>query len=184
VPSRSHFSVLTQDDISFYGKSRIGESLEHPYGSGPWSFLLAEFGRWTQDVKVEIETPDIWEELREGNELFSVAPQQDLPNTPFTEIELAQIAQQLRKIKAYIKESRSLSEEKTALLEARFDEAEEASRRTGRKDWFFLFGGVLLSLILSAVVPPDLLLHIFAMTAHGLGHLFGGEAPRELPPET
>jgi hypothetical protein len=80
-----------------------------------------------------------------------------------------------------VKRTYSLSVEQVKHVEQRFDQAEDASRRLGRKDWFLLFLGTVSSLILPALVPPEVVQHIFIAAAHGLGHLFGYEPPPGLP---
>ena len=62
----------------------------------------------------------------------------------------------------------------------RLDEAEEASHRMGRKDWLMTFLGILLTLIVTGLVTPEMVQHMLAMALHGIGHLFG---LRDGPPE-
>jgi hypothetical protein len=92
--------------------------------------------------------------------------------------ELAQISGQLSEIKRYIRETKALSSEQVAHVEARLDQAEEASHRMGRKEWVLLFGGAVLALILTDTITPDVAQHILSMALHGLAHLFveGGAA--------
>lgn len=52
------------------------------------------------------------------------------------------------------------------------------------KDWLLLFGGSVLSLILTDIVTPRVAEHIFTMVIHGLSHLFaGGNEPPQIPPQ-
>ena len=67
-------------------------------------------------------------------------------------------------------------------IEARLDEAEEASRRIGRKDWLMAFNGAVFSLILTDLLPAQAAEHILVMTLAGLGHLFGIGSPPQLLP--
>ena len=147
-----------------------------------WGSAKRAFKYWLHDVQEETDTPDLWEELRKGSALISESASPDLANTPFTVPEQEQISAQLKEIRAQVSELCSLTAEQSARMEERFDQAEEASRRLGRKDWILLFGGALLSLVVSAVVPPGVLQHVLAMTAQRLGHLFGG-GPPQLPPQ-
>jgi hypothetical protein len=161
-------------------EAKIGNS-ETLHLPDSWLDVKFEFGRWLDDVKVELDTPDLWEELRRGSELLSLGLHRDLANAPFSPTEQAQIAQQLTEIKQYVKKNCELTSEQTARIDLRFDDAEEASRRLGRKDWILLFGGALFGLVLSAVVPPEVMQHVLIMTEQGLRHLFGG-GPPQLPP--
>jgi hypothetical protein len=177
------FFFISNDGLQFRTDPQVGAASGLSAICSRWQDVMREFTRWVRDVRVESETPDLWEELRRGNEFLSNMAQDDLDNSPFAPAEQAQIATQLKEIKTYIAELRSLSAGQAARLESRFDEAEEASRRLGRKDWILLFGGALFSLVLSAVVPPEVLQHVLTMTEQGLRHLFGG-GPPQLPPET
>jgi hypothetical protein len=69
-------------------------------------------------------------------------------------------------------------------LEERLDEAEEATRRIGRKDWRLLFLGVMLTLIVTALIPPEVVQHLLTTALDGLDHIFGGGRRPQLPPMT
>jgi hypothetical protein len=94
-------------------------------------------------------------------------------NDRFTVAEQYQVARQLRMIRESLKQNFNLSAEQMRRVEDRLDEAEDASRRLGRKDWILLFSGAVFSLILADIVTPDVAQHILIITTHGLGHLFG-----------
>ena len=68
-------------------------------------------------------------------------------------------------------------------MDARLGQAEQASRRLGRKDWLMLFNGAVFSLILTDLITPQTAQQVIMLTVHGLGHLFGiGAPPPHLPP--
>ena len=70
-------------------------------------------------------------------------------------------------------------------VEARFDEAEEAARRIGRKDWLLLFCGVMFTVIVTGLLHPGAVHHIILMAIQSLDHLLsGGGRPPDLPPIT
>jgi hypothetical protein len=182
-PSRSTFQINSLTGSSFGVISKIGD-VSWPYLDRiEWSDVVREFMEWVGTVKLEAEADDLWQQLGRGNGLLQEVAQEDLSNTPFTSAERAEIAQHLQEIKDYLKESHAVSAEQFARIEARLDEVKEASRRVGRKDWLLLFVGILFTLVLSAVIPSDLLQHILTMTAQGLGRLFG-VGPPQLPPQT
>lgn len=146
-----------------------------------WQRCLDGARKWSEIVKRECVDPDLWEELRRKRTFLGRARQEDLANTSFTTEERAEIADQLKEIEESVKRACSLSAEQAEYVERRFDEVKDASHRLGRKDWLLLFGGVLFSLILSAVVPPEVVQHILTMAAQGMSHLFGAGAPPGLP---
>jgi hypothetical protein len=182
LPTGSRFTINSDDGAIYYGTAKIGSYGPYPYGTMYWDDLLNVFATWAHNVKIEAEAPDLWEELRKGTEFLSQSTVEDVTNSPFTPTELAQITEQIREIKDYLKESRDLSEEQYARIEARLDYAEEACQRLGKKDWIFLFLGTLFSVVGSALLPPDALQHVLSMAAQRIGHLFGGGRP-QLPPQ-
>lgn len=137
-----------------------------------WPAVVKLVGQWAK----EVNAPDLWFGLRNTKMSLGGAQEGNSENTPFTIGEQLQISTKLREIKAYVKETYQLSDEEFARIEERLDEAEEASRRVGRKDWVLLFSGLALTLIVTDLVTPGVAQHILTMTLHGLRHLFGGGA--------
>jgi hypothetical protein len=135
-----------------------------------WDQVLELAQEWAEEVKA----PDLWNDLLHGQNRFTNAQYEDLGNTLFTPDEQADISAQLQEIKEYVRATYSLSSEHMSRVEARLDEAEEASRRIGRKDWILLFSGVLFTLIVTDLVPPHVVQHMLAMAVQGLEHLFAG----------
>ena len=102
-------------------------------------------------------------------------------NTPFAPSEQAQIIEQLRELREFVRSSYQLSTSQLTAIEKRLDYLAEAATRLGRLDWRNLMVGALLGLIVEAVVPPEPIRAILGLIVRGLGHLFGGGAPPELP---
>ena len=145
-----------------------------------WYSALGNIQEWATNLTQYIQRghpldniPDLWGELRYKKEFSLNSRFEETGNAPFTAGEQAEIAAQLRQIKEYVKKTYSLTAEQMSRVEARFDHAEAASRRMGRKDWILLFGGALFTLIVSGVVTPDVVQHILTVAVHSLGHLFG-----------
>jgi hypothetical protein len=128
-------------------------------------------------------TPDLWEELSRSKNFFTGQSGQSTENSHFTNAEQADISAQIKQIKDYIRAAHELTSEEMSQVEARLDQAEETSRRMGRKDWLVLFNGAVFSLILTDLITPKTAQHIILMTLAELGHLFGiGGPPPHLPP--
>ena len=154
-----------------------------PYESYIWSNVPDQVRRWAEDVKRDIDTPDLWAELRRDRAVFLGVRYEAVDNTPFTPSEQVEIANQLREIQENVKRTYSLSNEQMSLVVARFDEVEAAARRIGRKDWVLLFCGAMFSVIVTDLLPPAAVQHIFTMALSGLDHLFrSGGGPHQLPP--
>lgn len=183
LPTESSFSLASNDGLRYSGQIAIGAYGSYPYGNLNWNGVLDAFGQWVYNVKLEAETPDMWGEFRQTREIVLGTQQKDSQNTPFTADEQAQISAQLREIKEYLRETYPKSDERLALIEARLDEAEEASRRIGRKDWWIVFLGLMLPLVVTGFVTPDVVHHIIVMIFQTLGQLFSGNTPPQLPPQ-
>ena len=98
-------------------------------------------------------------------------------NTPFTPAEQAEIINQLKAIRDSMRKNYRLSGEQLAAIDKRLEEAEEASKRLGRKDWKSLFYGVVFGLMVNDAIPPDVAQHIFTGVLHGIAHLLGAAPP-------
>ena len=181
IPSDSYMTLDYYRAFTATGKIPDGP----PVGvsSPEWSSVVDSVQRWATMVVETRDDPDLWETLRRGKEVLRGAIGNGLKNTPFTLPEQAGITRQLGEIKDYIRQERLLSGEQLALVEARFDQAEEASRHLGRKDWVLLFSGAILSLVVADLLPPSVAEQILMTVLHGLEHLFGIHVVRsQLPP--
>jgi hypothetical protein len=136
------------------------------------SAINAQILKWASDVRKWADTPDLWELARSGNAVIPGERSPDSDNTPFTPDEQQVISSQLKAIGEAVKKANDLTAEQSAKLDEKFEEAEKASRRMGRKDWGLLFGGAVFSLILADVITPGVAGHVLLMVQHGLGHLF------------
>jgi hypothetical protein len=183
VPSESVI-VLTTADLSdgFSGsilrvQTRIGYDPEREQEmAASFRAMLSQISMWAADVSKWVETPDLWALSRAGKNVpGDLAPES--ANTPFTPDEQKAISAQLKAIAESVKKAYNLTAEQSANLDEKFEEAEKASQRMGRKDWGMFFGGALLSLILCDAITPEIMGHILMMVQHGIGNLFMGSPP-------
>jgi hypothetical protein len=98
-------------------------------------------------------------------------------NTPFTPAERAEIINQLGAIRDSVRKNYRLTAQQLATIDKSLEEAEEASKRLGRKDWKSLFYGIVFGLIVNDAIPPDVAQHIFTGVLHGIAHLLGSGVP-------
>lgn len=162
---------------SFAYQSQVGDDPRVADMQGMnFSRLYKVACRWSVDLANWIEWPDLWKKVSASTAIpGELTPESD--NTPFTPDEQAAISAQLKEIAESVKKTYELTAEQSAKLDEKFEEAEKASQRMGRKDWGLLFGGAIFSLILADVITPGVAGHILMMIEHGLGHLFVGGAP-------
>jgi hypothetical protein len=182
--SESYF-ILGGDFGHWVGSYVVGDNQPWPYEAYTWPTVKERVQHWGAKVKQDLETPDLWAELRREREILNRA-RDEAANTPFTPDEQAEIVEHLREIEEYVRNTYSLSQDQIAVLGVRFDELEAAVGRVGRLDFKGLFLGALFALFLAGVLPPEVVHSILIMALHGLEHVFGGgsgggPAP-ELPP--
>jgi hypothetical protein len=181
-PSGSHFTL---SGVGLYsGEYVVGDSeISWPYKDIIWPSVPKRVRKWAEEVKHDLDTPDLWAELKREREILTGARFEAAENTPFTPAEQAEIARQLLEIKEYVKKTYSLSSQQWSAIEDRLDEAKEAAKRVGRKDWLLLFYGVMFTVIVTALLPPEAVQHILIAALQGLAHLFSaGGTPPQLPP--
>jgi hypothetical protein len=168
------FKYTSNGKNVYIADRRVGD--EHRYLREVFhdsSDLAACARQWADQVADWISVPELWELSRLGEKIpGDLSP--DSANTPFTTVEQAAISAQLKEISESIKKTYALTAEQSAEIDKKFEQAEKASRRMGRKDWGLLFGGAVFSLILTDVITPGIAGHILMLVEHGIGHLFSG----------
>lgn len=184
--------VITHDSGSKFEFSRragpdiydiIASVVEGDSWTDTTSLLISledEVARWVREIRQTVGVPDYWAEMQRGRELIAEIQQDDSGNTLFTQDEQRQIAAQLQDIKNSLAEIPELSNKQRVAIEERLDEAEEASKRIGRKDWLLLFSGIILTLIITDIVTPEVARHILIMVLDGLRDLFMGGGPPQI----
>lgn len=137
---------------------------------------------WLQEIRETVGAPDLWEELKNRRQLLAEA-QSESENTPFTGEEQRKIADRLQEIKDQLREKSELTSEQLTEVHKKLDEAAEASKRMGRKDWLVFLLGTITALIITATVTGGLGEHIFSEVVHGLSSLFAGGYEPPSPPQ-
>jgi hypothetical protein len=143
-----------------------------------WNTLMDYLEDWTNEVGYEINTPDLWAELRQVPKILKAAQSADASNEPFTLDERAVVWRLLDQARyAILREHHELTAEQGSAFEETLDEVKEAVTRVGRKDWVMLANGALLSLVVNDLVPPHVVQSAFNMLITGIAHIFGVGSP-------
>ena len=150
-----------------------------PLDAFSWQAVLPRIRRWLEDVKRDLETPDLWAELQRQAELFGASSEDVIENTPFNQGEQNVIAERLQELAEHASRTYSLTAAQMRVLEAKLDYLVNAARRLGRKDWLNVCAGVILGYILAASLPPEAAHNMFLGLLQAIGHLYGFPA---LPP--
>jgi hypothetical protein len=170
--SESYF-IIGGGTGTYGGRCLVADGQAWPFEAYTWPTMISRMSSWLDDVKRDIETPDLWAELRRGNELLGAISDDVTEDTPFTPDEQNEIARRLRELAGHATSTYSLSEEQMRVLSGKLDYLIKAAGRLGRKDWLAVFAGVILSFMLGTALPPeptrDILLGLFRTIAHFYG---------------
>jgi hypothetical protein len=167
-PSRYHFDWWVHDGAHSGGEERACKD---------WEGVLEQLAYWADEVQYVIDTPDFWEELQQVPEIMATAQAAEASNAPFTPDEQAEISRRLDEIKNLVREKFELTDEQLSVIDQRLDDAEEASKRLGRKDWLMAFYGAVISTFMTDEIPPHVIQTIVSTVLHGIAHLFGIGGP-------
>lgn len=142
-----------------------------------WSTVLEEFKQWAEAVQYVADVPDFWEEFRQAPEALTAAQSTGASNTPFTPDEQAEISNRLDAVKQLVRKQFELTAEQLSAVDQRLDDAEEASKRLGRKDWLMAFYGAVMSTFMTDEISPHVIQTVLSTVVHGIGHIFGFGGP-------
>lgn len=82
-PSQSYF--LIRSDLGKYtSTSVVGENPPRPSRSYTWASVPDKVKLWAEEVRHDVDTPDLWAEFRRTQGVLTGAGYEDLENTPFT----------------------------------------------------------------------------------------------------
>lgn len=176
-PTKSRV-IVSKQSLGFDCTEQVGNEPEFKNGRAlTWTALYSIIERWAGKVADWAETPDLWE-IRHDWKSFASAQDNSIPNTPFTQDERLAVSSQLKAIREDLKKTYELTEAQEAKIDEHFKEAEEASKRLGRKDWIVFLMGTAVSLVITGVVTPEIFQHILMMAFTGLEHILLNGAAR------
>lgn len=177
----SHFTFWRSDQGQGYvSQSDVGGADWSARPATSWDELMGYIADWAREVAYETETPDLWLEMQQMQEVMAAAQSADASNAPFTPDEQDEIAYTLDEIRHFVLESFDLTAEQFDAVDQRLDDVEEASTRLGRKDWATILIGAMVSTGMTDAVPPGVIQTVLTTLLHGIGHILGFGAP---PPE-
>jgi hypothetical protein len=133
--SRSYF-LLEGDPGHYRATAVVGGNAPWPSESYTWGNVTARVRRWAEEVRLDVDTPDLWAEFQRLPKILPGTQYEDVENTPFSSEEQASIADQLRQIRDFVSKTHSFSVGQMRSLEAHLDNIQAAAGRIGRKDWF------------------------------------------------
>jgi hypothetical protein len=171
--SASYFTIVP-DPSHYVGRCVVGDGMDWPIDNYTWQSLVTRISSWLEEVKRDLEMPDLWAELQRDSQMLFGADSDDVAeNRPFTQAEQNEIAAQLRALAEDARRTYSLSATQMRALEAKVDYLVNAARRLGRIDWLNVCAGAMLGYILNASLPPEAARGMLSALFRAIGHLYG-----------
>jgi hypothetical protein len=120
-----------------------------------WDIKLGVAGLWLEELKKEVDAPDLWSSVGKEKTLSLAASSPDIENRPFTEAEQKFIAAKLDELKGYVLEGQQFSAKQAGYVEREFVYLKESSRRFGRNDWLRVLLSVLIGQAINLALSPE-----------------------------
>jgi len=155
--------------------SKVGDAKGVASGLGPVEHAPPVLGRWLEDIKMNQETPDLWDEL--GKELSMSDLMEGQENTPFAPEELERITDIVDAAKRQAKETYGLPDDQLRLLGAKLDYLIEVAPHSRRIDWLNTAVGAVAGAFAGGLLTPDVVHKVLTTLNSGLGPLFGHPMP-------
>jgi hypothetical protein len=169
--SESYF-IVSRESGYYVGQYLVGDGMVWPTNPSSWETLMPRISAWLEKVKRDLDTPDLWAELRRETQLLGADLSVVTKNTPFTADEQKEIARRLEEAAKHLREAHLLSMAQMQALDEKIDYLIKASSRLGRKDWLIMFMGVIFSFIFSAALASESARTIFTTFLRGIGLLY------------
>jgi len=148
----------------------VGSDAPRLYEEYFWPNLILRISRWVENVKRDVDTPDLWADLRRETDLLGGGSDESIENTPFTPEERNFIEGRFRILRDTVGSTQSLSEEQRLAFDAKIDHLIDAAGRLGRIDWREMVFGTMFQLIVAVAIPVEtvraLFLTFLGSTAH------------------
>jgi hypothetical protein len=177
-------SGLFHEATPFYFRFDFKEGLAHADFSpgdekqvdvqypGDWSGQVRLAKAWLENLKREVEAPDLWAAVAAGAQLVG-GTDEVTSDALFSTAEQERIAAGVRELKEYIRRIHNVDDDRWLIVSRQLDYLMGAASRVGRKDWLLLAAGTLANVALSAGLNPEGTQDIFRFAGQVLGWVFG-----------
>jgi hypothetical protein len=142
----------------------------HP---GGWREQMHYVRGWLNNLKREVDTPDLWAAIGNEKALVRAAVEENTSQSPFTSAERDKLAEGLKELKAYMQATYQLTSDQISYISDRFDYLEEASGRLNRKDWLMLAIGVITNIVIGAALAPSAARDLFRLAGQMFAWILG-----------
>lgn len=123
--------------------------------TGPWEKQLEAVRNWAQQLKKEVELPNLWADLDKYQIAVLPAIHESNANTTISWSEAEDIAVKLKYLGDEINKLYSLNAEQNAFVRSKLTYLENAAKRLGWKDWIYLSLSVFQLIAMGLTLTPE-----------------------------
>jgi hypothetical protein len=123
--------------------------------SNGWAEQRTHVVNWLMNLKREVQTPDLWEQLKEYAPHETFIGTAEISNAPFSYPEVENIIGSLDKLQTQIEKNFNLQGEQLSFVKREIDYLKDAAKRQGRKDWMHTAIGVIITIAVGLALSPE-----------------------------
>ncbi len=126
--------------------------------NGAWDIQLYSFEKWLENLKREIDAPDLWREVQKYQLPKDTRIDPNIKNEPFTAYQVNTIEIGLDRIRNYLTDNISediKTKDNLEVIDKKIDYLKGALYRQGRLDWFHTCIGVLITIAIELALSPE-----------------------------
>jgi len=126
--------------------------------NGVWDIQLYSFEKWLENLKREIDAPDLWREVQKYQLPKDTRIDPNIKNDPFNAYQVNTIEIGLDRIRNYLTENISediKTKDNLEVINKKMDYLKGALIRQGRLDWFHTCIGLLITTAIELAFSPE-----------------------------
>ncbi len=137
-----------------------------------WDGQLRQLATWAMRLGAELDAPDLWALVTRPSAVLERATAY-ADNSRFTSDETNDIEKTLQVLLSEVRALAGVTEEQKGTATELVEHLIETSKRSGRRDWFFMLSGALVSWALSLGLTPQQFQSLLSTVGQGLRRMLG-----------
>jgi len=123
--------------------------------SSSWAEQRTHLVKWLTNLKREVQTPDLWEQLKQYSLQDAVVDTTRGSNAPLSSIEKDRVVRALDEFQAKITQSLDLNTNQIAFVTKQMQYLKEGAKKHGRIDWINISIGVMANIAVMLALEPE-----------------------------
>ena len=141
-----------------------------------WPMQIDNLIEWTDNLKREIEAPDLWAEMEKYKTSVSLALPEQILNEPIPAYEAEEIAKKLEQLANKIQEQFNLTNEQNKFVRRKLNYLAEAAKSQRSVNFVYMVIGVFVTIATALTLAPDQAKELWELIKSIMGgviHLIG-----------